>query len=93
MTISMSEFESWFFRAALAGALAVIWYFAKRVLNELKEMNTNIKYISDKGIVHDCKLELVENKVETHEKRLNDHAERIREVERTQDACKYCEEK
>ncbi|MEI6901003.1 MAG: hypothetical protein WCL00_14090 [Bacteroidota bacterium] len=88
----MNEFETWFFRAALFGALAVIWYFAKRVLNELKEMNTNIKCISDKGIVHDGKLELVENKVENHEKRINDHAGRIRVVERTQDSCKFCTE-
>ena len=88
----MSEFETWFFRAALAGALAVIWYFAKRVLIELKEMNSNIKSISDKNLVHDGKLELVGKEVENHEKRINDHAIRIRNVERTQDACKYCED-
>lgn len=86
----MTEFETWFFRAALAAALIVIWYFAKRVLNELREMNANIKSISDKGIMHDGKLELVGTKVDNHEKRINDHAERLREVERTQDACKHC---
>lgn len=85
------EFETWTYRAVIACAFAVIWYFAQRVLNELREMNTNIKAISDKGIIHDGKLELVETKVQEHTTRLGDHEIRIRSVEKTQDSCKYCE--
>lgn len=84
------EFETWAYRATIACALAVIWYFAKRVLNELREMNANIKSISDKGIIHDGKLELVENEVHAHETRIDDHEKRIRICEKTQDSCQYC---
>jgi len=88
----MSDFETWLYRGIIAIALGVIWYFAKRVLSELKDMNTNIKAISDKGIQHDGKLELVQSQVKSHDERLNDHADRLRNVERTQDSCKYCTE-
>ena len=85
----MTDFETWAYRAIIGAALVVIWYFAQRVLNELKEMNMNIKGLSDKGIQHDGKLELVQSKVQTHEDRINDHSKRIRDIEKTQDACKY----
>lgn len=88
----MTPFETWAYRAIIAAALVVIWYFAQRVLNELKEMNSNIKTLSDKGIQHDGKLELVQSKVETHENRLNEHSKRLRDVEKKQDACQYCNE-
>jgi len=88
----MMEFETWLYRAIIAAALAVIWYFLTRVLSEIKEMNVNLKSISEKGIIHDGKLELVESKVETHEKRISKHDGRLRDVERNQDACKFCTE-
>lgn len=87
------EFESWLYRAIIATALTVIWYFLQRVLSEIKEMNANLKKISEKGIIHDGKLELVVTKIDSHEKQLVDHEDRIRDIKHNQDACKYCEEK
>ena len=86
------EFETWLYRGIIGIALFIIWYFLNRLLVEIKEMNVNIKSISDKGIIHDGKLELVESEVKQHTERLKDHSARIRTVERKQDACKYCDE-
>ena len=88
----MTEFEAWIYRGVIAALLSVIWYFAKRVLVELKEMNANIKSIGDKGLIHDGKLALIEKEVDSHYCRLNEHSKKIREVERRQDSCNYCRE-
>lgn len=88
----MTEFEAWIYRGVIAALLSVIWYFAKRVLVELREMNANIKSIGDKGIIHDGKLEMINNTVDEHRNRLNDHSKRIRTVEQKQDRCKSCRE-
>jgi hypothetical protein len=88
----MTEFETWLYRGIIAVALIVIWYFLSRLLTEIQEMNANIKLIGEKGLVHDGKLELVDNKVTQHESRLNDHTNRLRCVERKQDSCSYCKE-
>ena len=88
----MSEFETWLYRGIIGLALVVIWYFLRRLLTEIQEMNANIKLIGEKGLIHDGKLELVDNKVTQHESRLNDHTLRLRNVERKQDSCNYCKE-
>jgi hypothetical protein len=88
----MNEFETWLYRAIIGIALLVIWYFLRRLLTEIQEMNANIKLIGEKGLIHDGKLELVDNKVKTQEERLHDYTLRLRSVERRQDSCNYCKE-
>lgn len=86
----ITEFEVWLYRGSIAILLIVLWYLAKQVLGQLKEMNTNIKALGEKGIQHDGKLELVQKEVSDQTKRLDDHSKRIRDVERKQDNCQYC---
>ena len=88
----MSDFETWVYRGVIAVTLIILWYFARQVLNQLKEMNVQLKQMNDKGIVHDGKLELINNTVDDHRNRLNDHSKRIRTVEQKQDRCKTCRE-
>ena len=90
--MNMSPFETWLTSGIIGVALVVIGFFLQRLLAEMKEMNANIKLISEKGLVHDGKLELVDTKVKQHETRLNDHTDRLRKVERKQDSCIYCNE-
>ncbi|MCX6276934.1 MAG: hypothetical protein NT004_02410 [Bacteroidetes bacterium] len=88
----MSDFEMWIYRGVIVISLSVVWYFAKQVLTELKQMNENIKSIGDKGLIHDGRLALVEKDLITHYQRLNEHAKKIREVERQHDSCINCKE-
>lgn len=88
----MSEFEMWATRGVFTIMVIILWYFARQVLNQLKEMNLQLKQMNDKGIVHDGKLELINNTVDEHRNRLNDHSKRIRTVEQKQDRCKSCRE-
>lgn len=88
----MVEFETWLYRAVIAAAFAVIWFFLKRLLSEIKEMNNVLRTISEKGIIHDGKLEIMELKVDSHDKKLCDHETRIRDLKHNQDTCKYCDE-
>ena len=88
----MNEFETWLTSGIIGIALVVIGFFLQRLLTEMKEMNVNIKLIGEKGLIHDGKLELVDTEVRQHERRINDHADRLRKVERKQDSCSYCKE-
>jgi hypothetical protein len=88
----MGEFEIWTYRSVIGALLVVIWYFAKGILGQLKEMNITLRSLNDKGLVHDGKIELVQGQVNTHETRLNDHSIKIRGIERKQDVCQYCRE-
>lgn len=82
----------WVTRGAFTILAIVLWYFARQVLNQLKEITLQLKQMNDKGIVHDGKLELINNTVDEHRNRLNDHGKRIRSVEQKQDRCKTCRE-
>ena len=87
----MSDFELWIYRGSIVILLAVLWYLAKQVLTQLKEMNLNIKSLAEKGIMHDGKLEMVQAQGIELVKKVDDHENRIRDVERKQDQCQYCD--
>ena len=88
----MNEFETWLTSGIIGVAIVVIGFFLQRLLTAMKEMNIKIKSISEKGLIHDGKLELVDTSVKRHEERLNEHADRLRNVERKQDSCQVCRE-
>ncbi|MEI6898547.1 MAG: hypothetical protein WCL00_01615 [Bacteroidota bacterium] len=92
----MSEFETWVYRGIIALLLIVLWAVIKigatKILEELKAMNTSLRVLSDSSLIHDQNIKTVNDRIGTHEVRLNDHGERIREVERKQDSCNYCKE-
>ena len=84
----------WAFQGIIAALLAVVWlgikWAAKRMLDDLKEMNSSLKILSDNSLVHDGEIKLVKAQASNHEKRLNDHTSRLRIVERRQDSCPTC---
>jgi len=86
----MNEFEIWLYRGVILSLLAIVWYFAKGILVQLKEMNATLKTLNDKSLILDGNLELVREKVNNHEGRLNNHGERIKAVEHKQDICNAC---
>ncbi len=88
----MTAFEFWIIGGIISVLLSSTWYFLRQMLNQLKEMTMQLKQMNDKGIVHDGKLELINNTVDEHRNRLNDHSKRIRTVEQKQDRCKTCRE-
>ena len=92
----MSEFETWVYRGVIALLLIVVWAVikigAKKILEELRDMNCSLKILSDSSLIHDGDIKLVKDQVGSHEKRLSDHTVRIRDVERKQDGCQYCKE-
>ena len=88
----MSEFEVWIYRGVIVVLLVIVWYFAKGILVQLKEMNNSLKNLNDKSLIHDGNLMLVHDKISNHETRINDHAQRLRKVESRQDLCPTCPE-
>lgn len=92
----MTEFELWLIRSLIVALVVYLWWSLrgswKQILSELKDVNQNIKALGEKGIQHDGKLEMVQNQVKVHEDRLGDYSKRIREIEKKQDQCQYCNE-
>lgn len=86
----MDEFEMWLYRGAVTVLLGIIWYMAKRLLSELKEIKEAITKLSENGIRYEGLIQLIRNQMAQQGKRINDHAERLRDVERKIDQCKFC---
>jgi len=88
----MNDFEIWLYRGAITILLVILWYMAKRLLVELKEIKDAITKLSENGIRYEGSINLIRNQLVQQGKRINDHAERLREIERKFDQCKNCNE-
>ncbi len=88
------QFLLWAYQGVILGLLAIIWratqWLAKKILDELKEMNSSLKILSDNSLIHDGEIKLAKEQSQNHDKRLNDHTNRLRNVERKQDMCTNC---
>lgn len=91
---STDAFDVWVYRGLIVILLAVVWvgiqWAAKKVLGELKEMNSSLKILSDNSLIHDGEIKLAREQTTNHEKRLNDHTTRLRIIERSHDSCTNC---
>jgi hypothetical protein len=88
----MGEFEVWVYRGAIIALLGVLWYLSKGVLKELRMIRSSLQLQEIAQVRQDEKVNTANSRIENHDHRLNDHAIRIREVERKQDSCTYCKE-
>ncbi|MCX6266845.1 MAG: hypothetical protein NTW16_05735 [Bacteroidetes bacterium] len=88
----MGEFEVWVYRGAIIVLLAVLWYLAKGVLKELRLIRDALESLHITQTAQDGTIRLVGSRVDSHENRINDHASRLRGIERKQDSCQYCKE-
>lgn len=86
----MSEFEMWVYRGAIAILLAILWYLGKGVLKQLKEINSTLKSVQIQNTRTQKDVEAIKKEQANHEGRLNNHAERIREIELVQEGCPTC---
>ncbi len=74
-------FEIWIYRSIIGLLLAVVWWVIKKwtsnIIIKFDLLIDEVKKLSEKNAVQD-------NRMSTLEGRTNDHAERIRELERRQ---------
>ena len=91
------DFTMWLVTGIISMAFIVIWYFTRititRILEELQSMNKTMKDMSTNMARAEERATSTADKVNEIIKRLNDHSLRIREIERTQDACNHCPDK
>lgn len=88
----MNDFEMWIYRGAITILLAILWYMGKRLLAELKEIKAAIQGLSENGIRYEGLIQLIRSQMTQHNKRIDDHAGRLRELERKYDQCKNYQE-
>ena len=81
----MSEFEVWIYRGAIVLLLMILWYLAKDVLQELKEIKRLLAVQNEQNQRHELQIQ-------NFDKRLNDHGIRIKALEHKTDSCQYCSE-
>ena len=86
----MGDFELWVYRGAIVILLIILWYLFKGILKELKAIKGFLQALQLVQTRQDEKFKAVTDRMNTQDTRLNDHAERIRKIERKQDACKNC---
>jgi hypothetical protein len=88
----MNEFEVWVYRGAIVILLAILWYLAKGVLKQLKEINGTLKFVQIHTAKTDKDVQAIQKEQLNHQGRLNNHADRIRELEINQEGCPVCKE-
>jgi hypothetical protein len=88
----MSDFEVWIYRGAIVVLLAILWYLAKGVLKQLKEINTTLKFVQIHTAKTDKDVEAIKKEQLNHEGRINNHSQRIRDIELNQEGCPVCKE-
>ena len=88
----MSDFEVWVYRGAIVILLAILWYLAKGVLKQLKDINLTLKSVQLHNTRTTKDIEAIKEKQTNHESRINNHADRIRDIELVQEGCPTCKE-
>ncbi|MEI6683435.1 MAG: hypothetical protein WCO44_12435 [Bacteroidota bacterium] len=88
----MSEFEIWVYRGAIVVLLGILWYLAKGVLKELKLIREFLQELKNIQTRQDEIIKGIQEHVGDHKTRLDNHSERIRNVELKQGSCQYCRE-
>jgi len=88
----MSDFEVWVYRGAIVVLLVILWYLAKGVLKELKLIREFLQELKLIQTRQDEVIKGINEHVGDHKKRLDDHSQRLREVELKQGSCQYCKE-
>lgn len=88
----MSNFEIWVYRGAIVVLLVILWYLAKGVLKQLKEINSTLRIVQIHNTRASKDIEAIQKEQNNHEGRLNNHAGRIRDIELIQEGCPTCKE-
>jgi len=88
----MADFEVWIYRGAIVVLLVILWYLFKGILKELKLIRGALQSLQLIQTRQDEKLKTANCRIDIHDARLNEHADRIRKVERKQDSCQICKE-
>jgi len=65
--------------------LIIFLYECKNVLQELKNVRILLTKLNENDVAHEIYIQ-------NFDKRINDHSLRIKEIERKQDQCQYCNE-
>jgi len=90
----MSEFETWVYRGVIAVLAIILWYLLQNgfynISKTLKEMLEEIRALNTLIARHDEKILSIHSEIDKMQMQLNDHSEKIRDIERIQDQCKSC---
>jgi hypothetical protein len=84
------HFEMWIYRGAIFILLSILWYLAKGVLKELRLIRTSLQGLNVSQVRQDGRISALEDKTINHEKRIDSHANWIRDIETIQNRCALC---
>lgn len=79
------EFEIWIYRGLIGFVIMVLWYFIRRWSVKIdQKFDKIIDAVNKVGLRNEeqnGQIEILNRVQATHEKRLNDHSERLRNIE------------
>ena len=80
------EVEIWIYRGLIGFIIVILWYVIRQWAGKIDEkFDKLIEAVEKMGLKNETQngeIKLLSNVQKTHDDRLNDHAKRIREVER-----------
>lgn len=79
----MSEFEVWMYRLIIAGLALILWWGTQRLIRKFDELIESINELTSES---KTQRELLS----TQNKRIEDHAARIRSLEIKRAECQHC---
>lgn len=92
--IGTAELSTWI-QSLLIGTMGVILWWSirswiKGVNSQISEMRDELRTVGNKNIGFEKDIQRIDRDYVSHENRLHDHSERLREVEQKQAACRNC---
>ncbi len=71
----------------LSVSIAVLGYFLKQQIEQIKELIKHVNKMSEIQVAHSTRLDNIDHRFTGNEHRINDHADRLRDLELSHAAC------
>lgn len=95
--MSHPEVSNWVLSGVVIVLGTILWWsirsWIKGIQKEFAEMKEQLTIIGKQNVGFEKDINRLDRAYESHDKRMHDYSERLREVEHTQAACRNCNEK
>lgn len=77
----MTDFEIWIYRIVISALAIVLWFAIQRLIKKFDELIKSINELTAQSWQHQEQIKGINNTQFDHNTRLNDHGNRIRNIE------------
>ena len=89
----MTDFETWLYRLIIGVLGLILWWGIQRLIKKFDELIESINKLTATSEGHQEQIKSLNGQITDQNKRINDHASRIRSLEIKRAECQHCHNK